>query len=91
MGKIIHLKDHKESLVGFLENILKLAQDGKIEKIMIASFSTDKNEKEYLPEVLTGYFDLKNLEKQYLLSVLQTDIAYFTVEANIDKLVEKIE
>jgi len=90
MGKIIHLKDHKESLVKFIENILQMAKDGKIEKIMIASFSTE-NKDGIIPEVLTGYYDLETLEKQFLLSVLQTDLSYFTVEANIDKLIEKIE
>ena len=67
-----------------------MAEKGEIEKIMIASFMTKKVDDCLVPETLTGYYDLCELEKQYLISSLQIDLNYNVIEANVDKLIEII-
>ena len=89
-NKIIRLSDKKESLVNFLKDVLEMAENGEIEKIMIASFKTKKDDDFLVPEVLTGYYDLEHFERQYLLSSLQMDLAYSVVKSNIDELIEII-
>lgn len=88
--KIIRLEEKKDTLVNYLRKILDMAEKGEIEKILIASFLTDKVIGCSVPETLTGYYDLCDLEKQYLVSSLQIDLNYNIVKANIDDLIEII-
>jgi hypothetical protein len=67
-----------------------MAEKGKIEKILIASFLTDEVNGCSVPYTLTGYYDLCDLEKQYLISSLQIDLNFNIVKANIDDLIEII-
>jgi hypothetical protein len=90
MNKIIRIEDKQDSLVNYIKKILDMAEKGEIEKIMIASFMKNKVEDCCVPETLTGYYDLCELEKQYLISSLQTDLSYNVVKANVDDLIEII-
>lgn len=88
--KIIRLEDRKQSLVNYLKKILDMAEKGEIEKFVIASFINKKHDDCIVPEVLTGYYDVCELEKQYLISALQTDLNFSIVKNNIDDLIEII-
>lgn len=89
-NKVIQLDEKKESLVNYIKKILVMAEKGEIQKLMIASFMANKVDDCLVPETLTGYYDLCELEKQYLISSLQVDLNYNVVEANVDKLIEII-
>lgn len=90
MAKVIQIDEKKDSLIKYLKKILTMAENGEISKILIASFM-DNSEPENgacTKEVMTGFYGLDVFEMQYLVSVLQVDVNFKVVEANIDKLIE---
>ena len=88
MSKIIRLDDKRKTLINYIKDILKMAENEEIEKIMIASFT--KNNSNYLPDVLTGYYKLSIVEKQLLIAGIQSDINLDIVKINIDDIIEII-
>lgn len=97
LSKIIHLEDKKQSLVNYIKKILEMAEKGEIKKIMFASFiKKDLLEAEIkndclVHEIITGYYNLSQLERQYLIAGLQTDLNFSIVKSNVDDLIEIIE
>ena len=65
-----------------------MAEKGEIEKIMVAAFMVKKPDGCCVPETMTGYYNLCELEKQYLISSLQVDLNFNVAKSNIDKLIE---
>lgn len=87
MSKIIRLEDKKDSIINYLKSLLEMAERGEIDNVMVSAFAK-KEKDDNVPEVLTGYYNLGHLERQYLIASLQTDLAFSSVKANIDELIE---
>lgn len=88
MGKVVRLFNEKEKsqqgLISHIEELLEMAKRGEIINFLVSAET--QNEK----EVLTGYYNLDVGEKQYLIGHLQADVTMAVVEANVDKLIERI-
>lgn len=85
INKIIHLKDHQDSLVNFIKDLLKKAENGEITMLMTASDDA-KNEN----VVMTGYYNCDFFQRQLFVKSQELDLAYKMVEANVDNLIEII-
>lgn len=90
MNKIIRLEDKKDSLINYIKSLLEMAEKGEIDNVMVSAFAAKKQKNDKVAEVLTGYYNLGHLERQYLIASLQTDLAFSSVKANIDELIEII-
>jgi len=87
MAKIIRLESKQHTVVNYLKKLIEMAERGEISNILVASFYKGNKIEN---EVMTGYFELDVIERQILVSTLQTDISYAIVESNIDNLIEKL-
>jgi hypothetical protein len=90
MSKVLKLKNDSHSLVIYLKKLLEMAENGEIDNILIAAL-VKNNDGDRVPEVLTRYYKLNDLEKQYLIGSLQTDLNYNVVKANVNDLIEYVE
>lgn len=86
-NKIIHIADKQDSLVNFLKDLLKRAENGEITKIMTVSDNNLKGEED---TIMSGYYECDFMTRQIFISTLQLDLSYQMVEANVDKLIEFI-
>lgn len=88
MAKVVRLFNDKEKsqqgLISHIEKLLDMAKRGEIKNILVSAETTEEK------EVLTGYYNLDVGERQYLIGHLQADITMAVVEANVDKLIERI-
>lgn len=83
MAKIIKLKTTQDNMVESLEYILEQAKQGNIESFAFSAQLTDGN-------IATSYFNADVGTKQALIGHMQADVMYQIVEANVDRLIERI-
>ena len=88
MSKIIRMFNEEEKnqqgLIEHLEEFLEVAKRGELKNVLMAAEMVEEK------EVLTGYYNLRVGERQWLLGHIQADITMAIVEANVDKLIERI-
>lgn len=85
MAKILRFKSEKDNLKEYLDGFVKYFKKNKIDNIMVCG--KNKNTK----EVVTGYFNLDNFEKQELVGHIQLDIVDQMIKNNINDYIEFIE
>jgi hypothetical protein len=83
MAKIIRFKTPQDNLVEALENLLEMAKKGEITNFIFASKCSDGN-------IATSWSNADVGERNELVAHLQIDVMYAVVEANMDRLVERI-
>jgi hypothetical protein len=83
MAKVIRLKTPQDNVVENLERILEMAKKGEITGFVLAAKCPNG-------EVATSWANTDVGERNELVSHLQIDVMYAVVEANMDRLVERI-
>lgn len=87
MAKVVRIFNEQEKaqqgVIQRIEELLTMAKAGEIKSILVAAECNDGN-------VLTGYCNLDVGERQYLVGHIQSDIMFAVVEANVDRLIERI-
>ena len=83
MAKIIRLKTPQDDVVEALETLLERARDGEFTGFVFAAKCPDGN-------IATSWANVDVGERNELTAHLQIDVMYAVVEANIDRLVERV-
>ena len=82
MGKIIKLKSKQENVLGFLQDAIEKVKENNIDNVLIAFKLKQKDDKQDVPYVMTGYCNLDMMEKQELLGHIQIDIVDDMIKQN---------
>lgn len=85
MSNVVRLfpPDAQENLILALEDIVQRAKSGEISSFIFSAKCSDGN-------VATAYGKVNFGERAELIGHLQCDLSYAMIEANIDRLVEKL-
>lgn len=83
MAKIIRLKTGQDNLVEALTDILEMAKSGELSNFVFAGKCPNG-------EVVSAWAKADFGERNELMGHIQADIMYAMIEANMDRLVERL-
>lgn len=83
MAKLLRFKTDQDRVVEALEELLRIAKEGRIKGFVFAADLDDG-------DVATAWSNKQLMERAYLVTHLQADITYGVVEANLDRLIEYV-
>jgi hypothetical protein len=83
MAKVVRFKTPQDDVVETLEYLLEQARRGHMTGFVFAAKCPDGN-------IATSWANVDVGERNELVSHLQVDVMYAVVEANIDRLAERI-